>query len=117
MGSSLSYILGSTSVLLFSFVAALAPVMAEGSFVPAHKYPKAAVAEMMDGCMSRRKNVDPETMQLICYCISNATQDRYTLAQLLDFSREIKVTRTLPEGMTEIAVGCARAVVRRNANQ
>jgi hypothetical protein len=117
MRSPFSYIVGSTYVLLLSLVPALAPAMAEEGFIPAHRYPRAAELAGINSCIARGKNTDPEIMRQVCICISLAMQDRYSLAQLIDLQREMKATRTLPEGVREISVGCGLAVLKANSRR
>jgi hypothetical protein len=117
MRSPLSYLFGSTSVLLFSTLSAFAPALAGERFVPAHKYPQSVIATFMQGCMATQQNVDPKLLEQTCYCASQAIQDRYTLEEMFSLSREIMVNKTVPQGVQEISVGCALAVLKANANR
>jgi hypothetical protein len=117
MRSPLPYLFGSTSVLLLSITSAIAPALAGERFVPAHQYPKEVISTFMQGCMGAQQNVDPKFLEQTCYCASQAIQDRYTLQQMLDLSRQIMVNRTVPAGIQEISVGCALAVIKANSNR
>jgi hypothetical protein len=117
MRSPLFYLFGSTSVLLLSTTSAIAPALAGERFVPAHQYPQSAIDSFMQGCMAAQQNADPKLLEQTCYCASQAVQDRYTLQEMLDLSRQIMVNRTVPKGIQEISVGCALAVLKANSRQ
>jgi hypothetical protein len=117
MRSPLSYIVGSTYILFLSLVPALTPVMAEQAYTPTYKYPKEVISGGINGCMSKRGNVDPEIMRQICYCLSQAVQDRYSLSQFIDIAREMSATGTPNPEVKEITIGCAAAVIKKNSSR
>jgi hypothetical protein len=116
MRSSLTYFFGSTSVFLFSTLSALAPALAGDRFVPTHQYPPNIIATFMQGCKASQQGIPPELLEQTCYCASQAIQDRYTLEEMLSLSRDIMVNKTIPQGIQEISVGCAMAVIKANSN-
>jgi hypothetical protein len=115
MRSPLSYFFGSTSVLLLSLVSAFAPALAGEGFTPAHRYPKQVLEGAMNGCMAQRGNVDPEMMGQLCFCILQAAQDKFSLAQLLNLSNEMSRNQTISVEVKEISTGCAMAVLKANS--
>jgi hypothetical protein len=117
MRSPLTSLFGSTSVIVLSVISALAPALAGERFVPTHQYPQSVISTFMQGCKAAQQNVDPKLVEQTCYCASQAIQDRYTLEEMLSLSRDIMVNRTIPQGIQEISVGCALAVLKANANR
>jgi hypothetical protein len=117
MRSPLPYLFGSTSAILLSITSAIAPVLAEKAFVPAHRYPEIFIEAFMQGCMKTKSNINPKFQEQFCYCASNAIQDQYTLEEIFSLSREIRVNRRMPEEMKEVSVGCSLAVLKANSNR
>jgi hypothetical protein len=117
MRSPLPYLFGSTSVLLLSITSAIAPALAGERFVPANQYPQSAIDSFMRGCMVNQQNADPRLLEQTCYCASQAVQDRYTLKEMLELSREIMLSGTVPQGIQEISQGCALAVLKANSRR